>query len=354
MALGVLAFYVGSNIYISVRLWKWSGLSGKRLSAVWGAVFLFLASAFIATELWETMPDVFLYPLNLLGGYYMAAYIFLLISVPIVHIVLGKEGGPMTTIVIICAAAIFTLVGAISASRIMIKSYTVPTNKTESFSIALVSDLHLGEIIREKQLQNMIDAINAVEADYVMIAGDVFDVGTDALRNSDRAGEMFRTIKAPKGIYACLGNHDGGFRGLDDEAAELLESWGVTVLQDQVITVNGINIAGRKDRGIQRMTPKDLLKDTDTSLFTVVLDHQPFEMDAERREGVDLILSGHTHGGQVFPFNLVTKAIFRIDYGMLTEDGCTMIVSSGLGTWGPKVRIGSRCEVVKIDIEKAE
>jgi len=348
--LGILALYIATNTYIAVRLWRWLGISSRPLACLFGGVFALLASAFVIAELWGSLPDWLARPLSLLGGWYLAAYIFLLILVPVCHLALRGKGGPMTAVVIIFAALCVTVFGALTASNVRVKEYTVRLEAPRDMRIALISDMHIGELIGRRHMEKMVEAINSIDADYVLIAGDIFDAGPGAVRDKETIGHLFGQIKSKYGIYACLGNHDGGFRGQEDDAIRLLESWGVNVLADEAASIEDVNIFGRKDRSGARLPAHELMAGTDDG-FNIVIDHQPYEFDEEKAAGADLILCGHTHRGQIFPFSLVTKAMYRIDYGMLNEDNCTMIVSSGAGTWGPRVRLGSNCEVVRINIE---
>ena len=348
--LGIIALYAASNYYIASRLWRWLGLT-KGLWA-FGAVFVFLSSVFMLSEMIPGMPYGLKRPINIIGGLYLAAYIFLIILVPICDIVFKGMGGALTALLIIAAAVAITAFGFASANNIKTKSYTVNTGSGD-MKIALVSDMHIGEIITARQVEKMVDSINAVGADYIFIAGDLLDAGPDTVRDKEAVGHAMSRLSAPGGVYACLGNHDGGFRGLESEAEELLESWGINVLRDEAVIKDDIAIVGRNDKDYPgRKSAEEVLADIPDELFTVVLDHQPTDFDAEKAAGADLILCGHTHRGQVFPCNLITRAVFKLDYGMMTEDGCTMIVSSGIGTWGPRVRIGSQSEVVDISITK--
>lgn len=348
--LAIVAIYVTSNIYIARSIWRWLGFSAKWAGRVWGVGFALLASLFVITSLWQNLPRPISRPLNMLGGWYLgAAYIFLLILVPLCALVTRGKGGPMAAFVALAVALIMTVYGAFAAYNIKIKEYKVESGGREMTAV-LLSDLHFGEIIGASDAAKMVERVNALEPDFVFIAGDIFDSGVDGLYDKEGVGEAMRGLKATMGVYACLGNHDGGFVGKEGEAAALMESWGITVLRDEAVSLDGVTIIGRKDRSSPRLSAARLTENVDPNSYVIMLDHQPYEFEEEKAAGADLILCGHTHRGQIFPGNLITRAVYRLDYGMETEDDCTMIVSCGVGTWGPRLRIGSNSEIVKINI----
>lgn len=348
--LAVAALYITSNIYIARSLWRWLGVTAKWAGIAWGVGFGLLASLFIVTGLWQGLPRGIARPLNMLGGWYLgAAYIFLLILVPLCALVTRGKGGPMAAFAVLAVAFIMTVYGAFAACNIKVKEYKVESGGRQLTAV-LLSDLHFGGIIGASDAAKMVDKVNALEPDLVLIAGDILDSGPDGLYDKEGVGEAMRKLNAKMGVFACLGNHDGGFAGKEKEAAELIESWGVTVLRDEAAELDGVTVIGRKDRRTLRMSAADLMENIDPESYVIMLDHQPYEFEEEKAAGADLILCGHTHRGQIFPGNLITRAVYRLDYGMEREDDCTMIVSCGVGTWGPRLRIGSNSEIVKINI----
>lgn len=347
--LAVLGLYLGTNVYIARVLGHWLRLTG-RWAWCFGIGYGLLAAAFLIAHLLPLPPSLSRL-LSLVGGVWLAGYILLLLAVPVTHGLLRGKGGPMAAVILLVLLLVYILTGLHTASSIRTTRYTVPCGKGHGLRLALVSDLHIGEIIGEKQVSRMVEAVNALEADYILLAGDIFDTGPEGVRDPDSIAACFARLRSRKGVYACLGNHDGGFRGQEDAAAALLTAWGVHVLQDQAAVLEDIQIVGRIDRSHSRMDAAALTAGLSPDRLTVMLDHQPFELRQAQAAGVDLLLCGHTHRGQVFPANLITRAMYEIDYGILQEDGFAAIVSSGAGTWGPRMRIGSVCEVVCIDIQ---
>ncbi|MFV0418227.1 MAG: metallophosphoesterase [Dysgonomonas sp.] len=219
--------------------------------------------------------------------------------------------------------------------------------------IVAISDLHLGYGIGEKEFQGWVNTINKEKPDIVFIAGDIID---NSLRpmNEGHFAEIFREIDAPMGIYACLGNHEyiSGFEG----SLDFMKRAGIHLLRDTVAEIDSsFYVIGRDDRSNLRRKPmKDLVEGLDTSKPIFLLDHQPYNLEEAEAYGIDLQISGHTHQGQVWPISLITKKLYEIDHGFLKKGNSNIYVSSGIGIWGGKFRIGTQSEYVVIDINKGK
>ena len=168
--------------------------------------------------------------------------------------------------------------------------------------------------------------------------------------------QYFTCPKCNEGLYAITGNHE--YIGGVNRTIPYIESKGIRVLKDEIVTLEGgIQLVGRIDRDASRFSGKgplplnELMKKADTSKPVILLDHQPFHIDESVNSGVDLQLSGHTHNGQMWPLNYITKMIYDVSYGYLKKSNTHIIVSSGYGLWGPRVRSGSRSEVLLINIK---
>ena len=260
-------------------------------------------------------------------------------------------------LVVIPAVIMLLLYGTWNARNIKISSYEINIAKRagclRQLHIAMLSDTHFGPINDNRQ-KKIVDTINSLNPHIVLIPGDVIDDIT--LFHKRGIAADLRNIKSKYGIYASLGNHDYFDKNLS-QRVEILKEAGVTLLRDSSVQVAGsFYIVGREDRyheltgGKGRKEPGDLLRGIDPELPVIMLDHQPLELAAAGHAGVDLLLSGHTHRGQFFPFNLITARLFEIDHGYLKKDGLHVIVSSGAATWGPPVRIGTSSEIVSITV----
>jgi predicted MPP superfamily phosphohydrolase len=197
--------------------------------------------------------------------------------------------------------------------------------------------------------------------DIVVLAGDVFDNNTPK-GYVEAACRLFGKIKSTYGVYYVFGNHDAGRYSSDQYFSKKdiianMTSNHITVLDDAVKLINNkFYIIGRKDasfsRTANRKTLEELLKGVDKNKFILLLDHQPLEFEKASKDGVDLQLSGHTHGGQIWPSRLITE-VFHSDelvYGCRSIDNYNAIVTSGIGAWSYPFKLGSKAEIVQIQI----
>lgn len=212
--------------------------------------------------------------------------------------------------------------------------------------IVMVSDVHLGYHNRRTALRRWVDLINRERPDLVVIVGDLVDISLRPL-TLEHMDEELRRINAP--VYACLGNHEY-YAGVA-EAEEFFRKSNITLLRDSIAEVCGITLVGRDDRTNQhRQSLGRIMKQVDRSRPVVLLDHQPYHLEQAERAGVDLQLSGHTHYGQVWPISWITDALYEVAYGEGRRGQTRYYVSSGLGIWGGKFRIGTSSEYVVVTL----
>lgn len=254
--------------------------------------------------------------------------------------------------------SLLVIVGHINAVWTRVSHYNISIEKDggnrKQLRIVAASDIHMGTIIAQRRVGKLVRLINEQKPDIVLLAGDIVDedLGPVIRRN---LGRKLEQIKAKDGVFAVTGNHE--YIGGAEAAIMYLKNHGITVLRDSVVLIDSsFYIAGRDDWGSVRMNRKkrkeisELLENTDKSRPVVLLDHQPFKLDKVVPENVDIQLSGHTHHGQLWPFNYLTNAIFELSSGYLRKGNTHFIVSNGYGTWGPPVRIGNRPEIIVIDV----
>ena len=227
---------------------------------------------------------------------------------------------------------------------------TLTTDKPllRPLTLVMMSDLHLGYHNPRKELARWVDLVNAERPDVVLVAGDLIDMSMRPLIEENMAAEL-RRIEAP--VYACLGNHEY-FSG-NAEAQRFYTDAQIHLLRDSVATVGDLCIIGRDDRmNAQRQSMGILARQADHTKYTVVLDHQPYHLEQAERAGIDLQLSGHTHHGQVWPLSWITDRLYECAFGAHQRGRTNYYVSSGMGIWGGKFRIGTRSEYVVIKIER--
>lgn len=243
------------------------------------------------------------------------------------------------------------IIGNIHYNRIKTIHLTLHTTKPIAYKpkIVVVSDLHFGYTITADGAKKFVDAINRKQADIVLICGDLFDRSLRPVIQA-RISDELRKIKAEK-VYAVPGNHE--YYGGIDKALKYMSESGITPLRDSIVEpYPGIVIIGRDDRtNTRRKSIKELMRGHEKD-FTILMDHQPYKLNKAEEARVDVQFSGHTHDGQVWPINLITRSVYEKSHGYLKKGHTTFYVSSGLGIWGPKIRIGTQSEIIVADIQK--
>ncbi|HPS95098.1 MAG TPA: metallophosphoesterase [Bacteroidales bacterium] len=216
--------------------------------------------------------------------------------------------------------------------------------------LVVASDIHLSSYINKKDLKKYVELINTQKGDVILLAGDIADRDPHPLINQNMKEELGK-LYAPRGVFAITGNHE--FYGRKrEEIYNYIKSSGITFLKDSVALVDSaFYIAGRDDiTNSGRISLDTLLRNTDKSLPVILLDHQPRNLEDAAKNGVDLQFSGHTHNGQFWPGNILVKLFFKHSYGYLRIGDTQYFVTSGLGLWGPKYRIGTKSEIVVINM----
>jgi predicted MPP superfamily phosphohydrolase len=342
---------------------------------IYAITFFLLAGLFIVAKILESKhSSVITDALNIIGGFWLAfmlyGFLFFLLS-DIILLILRIPGivkgdsillfRKWSFVFIISASASLIIGGFINAIIPFTREYNLTINKSagpvKTLRIAAVSDIHLGSIIRKRSLKKMSGIIKDLKPDLVLLLGDIVDGEIGPVMRGDLL-QYFSYPDCTDGLYAITGNHE--FIGGAARTIPYIESKGIRILKDEIVTLKGgIQLIGRIDRDSyrfyrkERLSLDELMKQADTTKPIILLDHQPFHLDETAKYGVDLQLSGHTHNGQMWPLNYVTKMIYELSYGYLKKGNTNFIVSSGYGLWGPRVRLGSRSEVLLINIKFA-
>ncbi|MGX2967828.1 metallophosphoesterase [Ursidibacter sp. B-7004-1] len=229
--------------------------------------------------------------------------------------------------------------------------YAVTLNKPiEPMRIGVASDLHLGKLFGAKQLDKLADIFNEQKVDLILLPGDIMDDNTQAYL-AENMQSHFAKLKAPLGVYATMGNHD--LFGAELQIAQEIRNAGIHLLWDQAVVLDGkFAIIGRNDELVgYRPSTEQLLQGIDPNLPIFLLDHRPTEIEKHSKLPIDVQVSGHTHNGQIFPANLITKLMYRLSYGYEQIGNGHYFVTSGYGFWGVPMRLGSQSEVFIIDIK---
>lgn len=216
--------------------------------------------------------------------------------------------------------------------------------------IGVASDFHLGKLFGGKQLDKLAEIFNQENVDLILLPGDIMDDNVQAYIAEDMRPHLAK-LKAPLGVYATLGNHD--FFGQQELITKEIEAAGIKVLWDQAVEIgNQFTIIGRNDHLYKkRPTTAELLQNVNTQKPVFLMDHRPDEIEIHSTLPIDLQVSGHTHRGQIFPANIVTYLMYRLDYGYEKIGNGHFVVTSGYGFWGIPLRLGSQSEVWILEVK---
>ena len=215
----------------------------------------------------------------------------------------------------------------------------------QPMKIVAISDVHLGNGTRKPQLQKFVEMINAQEPNLIIIGGDLIDNSLIPLYQQKMAEEL-NQLKAPMGIYLAPGNHEY-ISGME-ACEQFLKETPIRLLRDSIVTLpNGLQLIGRDDRSNRRRLPiAELMKQTDSTKPTLLIDHQPYEVAKKDSLGIDIQFSGHTHRGQVWPLSLLVDNMYEQSHGYRRWTNSHVYVSSGLSLWGPPFRIGTKSDML--------
>lgn len=263
--------------------------------------------------------------------------------------------------------ALFLGIGWYLGHGVWQQEYILTTQKEISdLKVAWFADSHVGTTFDAKGFAKHLKAIEAQHPDIIMVVGDYVDDGTTKEQMIEATRALGQT-KTKYGIYFVFGNHDKGYYGSarrgfsEQDLIDELNKNGITLLRDETVLINDtFYVIGRRDfsevkeQGKKRQSIAELTDDLDKNKYMIVLDHQPVEYDKNADAEVDLVLSGHTHGGQLFPFNQVGKWIGANDsvYGYEHRNKTDFIVTSGLSDWAIKFKTGTKSEYVIINMKK--
>lgn len=259
--------------------------------------------------------------------------------------------GSISVVVIMTGLFVYGYLNYLHKERV---SLTLKSEKPmqRQHRLVMLTDLHLGYHNRADEFRKWVDKVNEEKPEAVLIAGDIIDGSIRALTDQNMAAE-FRRLKAP--VYACLGNHE--YLSGELRAKKFYQDAGINLLIDNHVLVplaggDTILVVGRDDRTNQnRASLRHLMQSAKKDYYTILMDHQPYHLEEAQQAGIDFQLSGHTHYGQVWPISWIEDAIYEKAFGPHQKGDTRYYVSSGIGIWGGKFRIGTRSEYVVLDIK---
>lgn len=392
ITLFLIPVYILFSFYICRWLFRWMNACHRWFQKKWMKMVIVAAYAFSSS----TIIISFLLPispvqrvLKRIGNYWLGVLMYILLVILVVDLIRillkktkwiapevlhSRRTFVVSGALCICVIAAVSIYGITNARHIRTTTYDVEINKDggklDDLKIALAADLHLGYSIGPYHMEQMIEKINAMDADIVLIAGDIFDNEYEAIRDPDRIISILRGIKSKYGVYACYGNHDiqekilVGFtfpseekKQSDPRMDEFLEKAGITLLRDESLLIDdSFYLVSRPDyhkpgRGIDsRKSPEEIMEGLDMTKPVIVMEHEPVELDELAEAGADMQLCGHTHDGQIWPGTLTINLFWENPCGYLKKGNMHSIVTSGIGVYGPAMRVDSKSEVCEINV----
>lgn len=284
-------------------------------------------------------------------------YTLLLAIIHLLCLLFSKLGGwqlPSAKISIIGLAFIccFITWGSWRAFHPTVRTEALVTEKLPQnahYKIVFLTDLHMGRILGHDYAERLAARINEQKPDFIVVSGDMLDERIFYVEEENTLSALAQ-IKAP--VYMAFGNHDY----LDEPLRwqQMLTDKGFYILRNtDTIIDNKIKITGIDDYSKNRTNNQLInLSSQNEDYYSILLDHQPRRMDAAAAAGYDLYLAGHTHTGQLFPNRLVTKKMYKLDYGRTNFGNLTAITNNGYGFWGPPVRTEIAPEMVVLELRR--
>jgi len=281
---------------------------------------------------------------------------FVIAALRLLHVISRKTAGSPRfragwLFVLLGAPALIVILGIANYRHLQVRTYSIEvprkSSSIEHLKIVFAADFHLGEMTADRFMGNFVEKVNALDPDIVLIGGDVLE-GDRRDQDASRFEEQFKKVRAKYGVYGVLGNHES-HRGAK---SNFFEKSGIRLLKDAVEKIdNAFYLAGRDNgRSGFRMSIAELLRDTSDELPIILMDHHPVDFDEVSRRFVDIQLSGHTHNGQLFPINLITRRRYELSWGYLKKRQTHFFVTSGVQLWGPPVRTAGATEVLAIEV----
>lgn len=394
LALILSPFYVAIIYWVCRRWYKFISalnIKNKRLD-FWLKHFswsMFLLTIFIGLAFILPEDNFLRRPLFKIGAYWLGISLYLILYVALIDLLrwiyskVFKDkyndfyARTICALLIIVLTGVTSIYGIINAKIVRTTEYEITINKDggnfKEMTIAMFGDPQFGYNIGEYHLKQAVDIINKNDVDIVCVVGDIFDNQYSAIKHPDKLIDLFKQIKSKYGMYAVLGNHDVeepilcGFTFNDDdlenklaskEMLDFIKKSGMVLLYDENVIINdSVNLYGRADQerpnlgNITRKESGDLFKEVDVSKPIMVLDHEPREYDELEKAGVDLMMAGHTHDGQLWPTKIATDIIWENPYGLWVKNAFHAITTSGLGLFGPNMRVGTIAEVCIIHVK---
>ena len=354
--------YGGAHLYIWFRLVAPLRITGVLLRLLQGLFILLFLSFPLIHLAFRQQNGLLISAANMVSSVWVGMvvyFVLVILASDLLRLIFFRAvfDGPAVSAYITTIVVAITIYGLIEARSIGVTHLHVQMSnlpsQLEGLRIAQISDVHMGRIVRGPRLERIVTMVNDLHPDLIVITGDLVDA--EALHMEDMVHPL-RRLKSKYGVFAVPGNHEY-FAGIE-RSQTFIEQAGTTMLRNRWVTIaNGLQLVGRDDPAGARIVGEkipsleEITRGTDRSKPTILLYHTPMTtFDELQARGIQLQLSGHTHKGQLWPFNYIVKLIYKMPYGRFTSGDTTVYVSRGTGTWGPPMRVGARPEITLVTL----
>ena len=363
----VLAIYSLPNIYVYYRIKKL--FINDRHKKIFTLFYIIFALAFPMAEILSHNSSSAWVKYFLLIGYYSVVFLLylflflvlfdilrginLLLKIVPGEVIRSRKFRVISLCILVVLSAAVVIIGVVHYNTIRVKEYQVDIPRRSAvikhLKIAMAADFHLGQITSRQFLEKFPARINSLHPDIVLIPGDIVE-GHRNDGDTAKFARLFRQIKAKYGVYASPGNHESHGR---NNKLDFFANAGINLLADTFVVIdNSFCLVGRNDRhSNNRKSIHELLDNIPDHLPVIVLDHRPTDMEPAGKHGVDIQLSGHTHNGQLFPFNYIIKNLYELGWGYKKIRDTHFFVTSGIQVWGPPVRTAGNSEIMVINVD---
>ncbi len=367
--------YAAINHYVFIR--GWQALSSlPHLKPFYAVIFVIAATSYIIAKFLDgKIPHLVYDAMIWIGSFWFAFMLYFFLSIILIDLIRllnwkldffpqiinnnyeNVKRYLLAFVVLISSVIIF--IGYLNTRKISVKSLSLEITRKQSalteLNAVVLSDLHLSTINGEKLLSQIVAKLNELKTDVVFIPGDIVDDRAETLK-SEGIGVSLSKIKSKYGVFASTGNHEY-INGINGTCKFITEN-GITLIRDSSLLIaDSFILAARDDASKnsfakqRRKSLEEIISNANQNYPIILLDHTPFGLEEAEINGISLQLSGHTHHGQMFPLNFITKLIYEVSWGYKKKDNTHYYVSCGVGTWGPPVRLGSESEIVNIKIK---
>lgn len=367
--IAILLTFLAANYYVALRLFQLTPPNLIVRTVLISVIALCVGSLFLFFPLHKSLSFTAGGLLYRIGTAWMIAFAYLIMLFVVIDLIkltnkafnfINKDTlyalthqNYISLTVIVGGVLLLLFLGNINYHKKRRMHFDIETTKLspnqKPIRVVAISDLHLGYTIGAAELHEWVQIINDENPDVVVVGGDLIDNNVELVKHMG-LDKILRKIEAPMGVFACLGNHE--YIAGKEKSIEFHKKAHIKVLQDTTFNVTeNLTLIGRDDiHNPNRKPLSSIVNGVHNESFKLLLDHQPSYLEEAEQQNIDLQFSGHTHKGQIFPISLVVEAMFENAHGMIQKGATQIYVSSGIGIWGGKFRIGTHSEYAVFDI----